>query len=698
MHKISLVILILIVYSTGVNAGEHFYISQGERDIGYIELEVTKGGFPCFDREKLLAWNILSEGNKDQIKSTGCITSKDLYPLNISVGLIDKINIIMFTFLESTEIKSDPRLSIENRDYGIPAILINYGVNYKKYEGSRYRRRKQKDNVVAELESGINFRQWRLRSKQYHDNEEMRQKRVKFSEIYVERDISDINSRLHIGDGYNDTFYLDAFPYRGIRLASDDNMFTSSQRAVLPWVYGVAITDAEVEIMQNGKPVYRTLVSPGDFVLRNIKLFDKSGVITMTVKESDGSINYYDVPWNRLDNIIEKDAWKYDISFGKFISDGRDEESTPIFFQSGVGYGISAKNSVFGGALLSPGYYSHSFGIGQRLNQYGDVTLNHQVSHISAAGRGAVKGEKLRLQYVSDLSKINTSIRLYGEYFLRPHFNNFNDYSYNAVSGYFCCDYYKKEYTVDFSINALISPSQNLSINVNQEKYQQNQGKRTFYSMRLMQNVPGLSLDLDMSYYQYQSQKNEMRFAINFRIPLKKIGFNNTSMNLGYNYDPYNLYQSQIGISGKRLNNNLNYQVVTRYGKHNKASYQAYTRYRYAAGESTLRYQSGTDYALYSAGSTGSLVIHQGGVTFGQTLGETNALVYAPKHPNTELPDQVDVITNERGYAVIPDLIPYQVNVVNDAIGKEPAFDEEALNEVINVPTLGALSYYELVN
>jgi len=41
--------------------------------------------------------------------------------------------------------------------------------------------------------------------------------------------------------------------------------------------------------------------------------------------------------------------------------------------------------------------------------------------------------------------------------------------------------------------------------------------------------------------------------------------------------------------------------------------------------------------------------------------------------------------------------IPYQVNVVNDEIGQEREFGEPA-NEVVKVPTLGALSCYELLN
>lgn len=697
MNRFLFVYPLLLMASSAVSAGEYYYISQDDRDIGHIELDSAEDGFPCFDRQKLLEWKVISQENMSEIKESGCIKAKDLYPLNIAVSLIDKVNLLIFTLLQPTEVKADPRLVIDKRDEGIPALLLNYDVNYHKYEGTRYVRRKRKDNLTVELESGINYRSWRLRSKLYHDNEEMQPERIRFAELSLQRDISQINSRLHIGEGYNNTFYLDSFPYRGIKLASADNMFASLQGAVLPWVYGVAISEAEVEIRQNGKPVYRTMVQAGDFVLRNIKLFDKSGSISMTVKESDGSINYYDVPWNRLDNILDKDTWRYDISFGKFMSEERMEESNPIFFQAGAGYGLSTKSSLFGGALVSPGYYSHSLGIGQRLNQYGDITFNHQYSSIATAEQKRVNGEKLRLQYVANLSKMNTSIRLNSEYYLQPHFNEFNNYAYNATTQYFCCDSYEKKYQFDFSLKSLLSASQNLSLNIRQERYKQAPGKRTFYSLKFQQNTARLSFDLDLSYYQYQARQNEARFGLTFRIPLKKMGVDNTSLHLGYSYNPYDFYQTELGVSGRRLDNNLNYWVSRREGKKNTTSYQAYANYRYAAGESGVRFLSGTNYAVYSAHSSGSLVAHKAGVTLGPTLGETNALVYAKKHPNAAIPDQVDVVTDDRGYAIITDLIPYQVNVVNDEIGQEKEFGEPE-NEVFKVPTLGALSYYELLN
>lgn len=98
MNKSLFAFPILFMAACFAHAGEYFYISQGDRDIGHIELDMAEDGFPCFDRKKLIEWEILSPENMSEVPQTGCIKVKDLYPLNITVTLIDKVN---FLFLHS---------------------------------------------------------------------------------------------------------------------------------------------------------------------------------------------------------------------------------------------------------------------------------------------------------------------------------------------------------------------------------------------------------------------------------------------------------------------------------------------------------------------------------------------------------------------------------------------------------------------
>ncbi len=55
---------------------------------------------------------------------------------------------------------------------------------------------------------------------------------------------------------------FDSVQMRGAMLASDEEMLPDSQRGFAPIVRGIAKSNAEVSIEQNGYVIYRTYVQP----------------------------------------------------------------------------------------------------------------------------------------------------------------------------------------------------------------------------------------------------------------------------------------------------------------------------------------------------------------------------------------------------------------------------------------------------
>jgi outer membrane usher protein len=66
-----------------------------------------------------------------------------------------------------------------------------------------------------------------------------------------------------------------------------------------------------------------------------------------------------------------------------------------------------------------------------------------------------------------------------------------------------------------------------------------------------------------------------------------------------------------------------------------------------------------------SAGVQGSVVAHPGGVTFSQTVGDTIGIVEAPAAAGAMVTNSPGTRVDSRGYAVIPYLSPYSMNVVD---------------------------------
>jgi outer membrane usher protein len=77
----------------------------------------------------------------------------------------------------------------------------------------------------------------------------------------LQRDIIPLKAQLR-GDSSTGADVFDSISYRGIELASDDEMLPDSLRGYAPVVRGIARTNAQVTI-RHEHTLYQTSVSPG---------------------------------------------------------------------------------------------------------------------------------------------------------------------------------------------------------------------------------------------------------------------------------------------------------------------------------------------------------------------------------------------------------------------------------------------------
>ncbi|MCV5466475.1 fimbria/pilus outer membrane usher protein, partial [Escherichia coli] len=92
-------------------------------------------------------------------------------------------------------------------------------------------------------QSGINIGSWRLRDNStwsYYSGSSNSSDSNKWQHIntWLERDIIPLRSRLTLGDGYTQGDIFDGINFRGVQLASDDNMLPDSQRGFAPVIHG----------------------------------------------------------------------------------------------------------------------------------------------------------------------------------------------------------------------------------------------------------------------------------------------------------------------------------------------------------------------------------------------------------------------------------------------------------------------------
>jgi outer membrane usher protein len=136
------------------------------------------------------------------------------------------------------------------------------------------------------------------------------------------------------------------------------------------------------------------------------------------------------------------------------------------------------------------------------------------------------------------------------------------------------------------------------------------------------------------------------------------------SLNVGH--DQSTGAQDQAMINGTLgSDNQFNYGATATHtgdGGGNAGSVNVGYRSPYAVLAAS--YGDGSGYSQASVGVSGSVVAHPGGVTFGQPIGDTVGIIYVPGADGARLNNSAGARIDRFGYAVVPYLLPYQLNTV----------------------------------
>lgn len=90
-------------------------------------------------------------------------------------------------------------------------------------------------------------------------------------------------------------------------------------------------------------------------------------------------------------------------------------------------------------------------------------------------------------------------------------------------------------------------------------------------------------------------------------------------------------------------------------------------------------------------GVSGTAVAHSGGVTFSPSTGNTFALVEAKGAEGAEIPGYAGTRVDGSGYALVPNLMPYQKNAVSiDTTSVEDDLDLDSTSQQV-IPYAGAV-------
>lgn len=171
-------------------------------------------------------------------------------------------------------------------DQGLTAGLLNY--NFSGANTSRDGRSGTDDSYYLNLRSGLNIGAWRLRN---YSTVNQSNGKSNWDNVnsYAQRDIHALKGQLTLGDSSTPGDVFTSVQYQGAQLASDDNMFPDSLKGFAPVVRGIAQSNAQVTVRQNGYIIYQTYVPAGAFTISDLYPTSSSGDMEVTITEADGT-------------------------------------------------------------------------------------------------------------------------------------------------------------------------------------------------------------------------------------------------------------------------------------------------------------------------------------------------------------------------------------------------------------------------
>lgn len=652
---------------------------------------------PCLSVEQLKAWGVKTELFPD-LSADGKCARLAAIPQASAEFLFSaqRLNISIPQAALSPQARG--YVPPEMWDEGITAAMLNYSLSGSN-NWARNGNGSDTNSQYANLRPGVNIGPWRLRNYTTWNRDSSGNAKWDTVYTYAQRAIIPLRAQLTTGDSSAPADIFDSMPFRGAQLASDDDMMPDSLKGYAPVVRGIARTNAQVIIRQNGYQIYQSYVSPGAFEINDMYPTGGAGDLDVTIKESDGSEQHFTVAFASLPVLQREGRFKYALTGGQYRSYNSDVDKTPFGQMTGI-YGLPHGFTLYGGLQESSKYQSIAAGVGKNMGDFGAFSTDVTQAWSTPKDQEKSSGQSWRIRYSKNFVDTGTNFAIAG-------------YRY-STSGYYgmqeVLDSYGDSRALqDRRRNRMeLTMSQNIGQNLGsmmlsavKEDYWNSGKTMESYSAGYNNSWESISYGVTYtyskngstdSYGKTTSYDKDQQLAFNISVPLEKF-LPRTWANYSMNSSKNNGTTHSVGVNGTVLENNaLSWNVQQGYGT-NDVGYtgNANGDYKGTYGEVTAGYGYDKDSDRLNYGLQGGILAHENGVTFSQALGETNVLVKAPGAKGVSIQNLSGAKTDWRGYTTVSNLTPYRKNDVALMTDTLPDDVELELTNKTVIPTRGAI-------
>ncbi len=656
----------------------------GRMDVRFTAPAPDANALPCLTRKMISRMQLKVDPIASQKKLSqpgACVQLSDLIPQASEQFDIGKLE--LHYSVPQVALKEEPRgyVSPASWDTGVPAFLLNYQFN----AFHNHRQGSDQTSAFLGLDSGLNIGAWRIRQRGTLNwasgyGNAASQHQWHSVDLYARRALPSLKSELTFGDTYTDGSVFDSYSLVGVQLATDDRMVAPSRRGYAPVVRGVARSTAKVTIRQNGVEIYQTVVPPGPFVINDIYPTGSGGALQVTVTEADGRQSTYVVPYASTSQLQRPGMTRYSVDAGQLRDLGVG--SPPDVLQAAVQHGFTNLFTGYAGMQGSNGYLNGLIG-GAFNTRAGAFAVDLSVARTKIPGYGTYTGRSLGLTWSKMIAATRTQFSVAAYRYSTSGYlsltdaaiarglagegeNPFQVGALPGTAGTAVAAYggLSRRNRFTLSLSQPLGPAAgSLYGNVSYSDYWGNKGSSSTFQLGYQNRIGSLSFGLSIARTRTPTGGYDNTASLSVSVPLGGAG-NGPTLSANFNHESQGADQAQATVSQSLGEyNQFSWSAsVAHDGGQTSASVGG--GYSGSHGIYSASYDAGSGYSQLSVGTSGSLVAHQGGVTFGQPLGDTIAIVHAPGATGAHLLNGSNVTVGDDGYAIVPNLTPFRRNTV----------------------------------
>ena len=649
------------VYSVDISMND---MPRGRRDLNIVKQGSKQENTPCVSRELLLELGVradslpeAAEASQDECVDLPSRIKNAFYSFDGNALLL-KISVPQINMQQHLLGHTPP----SRWDAGVPAVLFDYSSNtyYSDNNGI------SNSSAYLSAKIGVNLGDWQFRNSTAINWSNSAGHSIVPIQSYISHDLDALQSQLILGDSFTDADLFTSVPVRGIRIASDDRMKPINDTGYAPVVRGMANSNARVTVRQNGFIISDTTVAPGAFEIRDIAPASYNGDLEVTITEADGKQYTYTVLFSAIPRSLREGADRYTFSLGQV----RQLSNTqPMLGQITYQRGMSNLVTINSGLTASEGYTSME--VGSVFNTGAGAIGVDVTSSQTSLGDGSITGQSYRLSFNKLFKTTGTNVTLAAYRYSTSGFMdvqtalNVRDQYVGIENGQsILTNYPRLRSRGEVNINQSFDNGSSAYISGSVQDYWGGQSSDTQYQTGARQAFKWGSIGLDASRQSNANGKllNSVMLTFNYTLSSGK------SFSSAMQHDSQGNNSLQLNLNGaldqdRKLSYGLNV-AQNESPNSNSSNLAGNLAYQGSNGTLSASASSATGSKQASLGLSGSIVAAAGTVLFGQSLGDSTAIIEAPDAAGAIVTPGIGVEINQAGYALLPSLSSYRQNDV----------------------------------